>query len=78
MGIIIKKKHFNKIQFPVCFNCKKQHTTKHMTCIDNDEEKVLVSIIKMHKHIYKSKKKEKRMKNGMKKITWLPFKIRTI
>lgn len=29
--------------------------TQHMTCIDNDEEKVLVYVIKMHKHIYKFK-----------------------
>lgn len=45
----------NKIQFPVCFHCKElqqKHIHTHMTCIDNDEEKVVVYVIKMHKHIY--------------------------
>lgn len=44
------KRLLNKIQFPVCFHCKQlqQSITQHVTCIDNDEEKVVVDVIKMH------------------------------
>lgn len=52
-----------------------------MTCIDNDEEKVLVYVIKMHKHIYKFKIKVrgKKGRTNEHKIDKTPsFKIKTI